>query len=122
MGWTKISKQELGAWGEQQAGNYLQRKGYIPLAKNYRLARGELDLVMSYQNYLKIIEVKTFSTALFGHPADMVNSHKLSQLRKLGCQLSIGKYVGWQIDVVAVYGNGQQVFDIIHYENVGIWE
>ncbi len=48
-----------GQRGEQAACSYLQRHGYNILARNVRLARGELDIIARKQQLLIFIEVKT---------------------------------------------------------------
>lgn len=47
-----------GRSGEQQAGRYLQRRGFAILDRNARLGRGELDIVARKQDLLVFIEVK----------------------------------------------------------------
>jgi len=48
-----------GQRGEQAACKYLQHHGYQILARNVRLARGELDIIARKQQILAFIEVKT---------------------------------------------------------------
>jgi len=48
-----------GRIGEEQAGRFLQRRGYRILDRNARLGRGELDIVAQCGELLVFVEVKT---------------------------------------------------------------
>lgn len=50
---------ETGKKGEDIALNYLQKKGYELLERNYRAGRAEIDLIMKDGQTLVAIEVKT---------------------------------------------------------------
>ncbi len=71
---------ELGKKGEQIACDFLIKKGYQILEKNYRYLKAEVDIITQKENILAVIEVKTRSTAYFGDPQDAVNPKKIKQL------------------------------------------
>jgi len=48
-----------GQQGEQQACDYLVRQGYSILARNVRIAPGEIDIIALGQQILAFIEVKS---------------------------------------------------------------
>ena len=50
---------KLGRWGEAVAAKHLQDKGYQIIARNWRTARGENDLVAKTGELLLFVEVKT---------------------------------------------------------------
>ncbi len=60
---SKTQKQEVGAWGEEQASLFLTRNGYDIVERNYRTKMGELDVIawqiFRNQRTLSFIEVKT---------------------------------------------------------------
>jgi putative endonuclease len=68
--------------GEQMAYDYLRKRGYQIVARNYRprRGRGELDLVGWDEDRLAIIEVKTRKNEDFGRPEQAVNREKRWQL------------------------------------------
>lgn len=126
------SKQILGRWGEEQARKFLEEKSYRYLDSNFKYKRGEIDLVMKKGNDLVFVEVKTKADDYYGDPADNVDRKKIQQvegvvdfiLENNGLKKNWGfdGEVKWQIDIVAVYGDGEKLFDIMHYENVTFWE
>jgi len=50
---------ELGFYGEEQVVAYLQRHGYLILARNVRWRGGEIDIVARKAQLIACVEVKT---------------------------------------------------------------
>ena len=71
---------ELGKEGEEMAVNYLQKKGYSILERNYRFQKAEVDIIAQLKDTLAIVEVKTRSTADFGNPQDFVKPKQIQRL------------------------------------------
>lgn len=71
---------ELGEKGEVLAVNFLQKKGYQILEKNYRYLKAEVDIIAQKEEVLVAVEVKTRSTDYFGDPQDFVNPKKIKLL------------------------------------------
>lgn len=68
---------DKGNWGEQMATNYLEKKGYTILERNFVYDKAELDIIAQHEEQLVIIEVKTRSTAEYGSPIDAISSRKI---------------------------------------------
>lgn len=77
------SRAELGAAGEQAAAELLMAKGHEVLDRNWRCARGELDLVTRDGPWLVATEVKTRRSLRSGHPLEAIDPAKLARLRRL---------------------------------------
>ena len=75
-----ISSKTLGTQGEQAAATYLQKRGYRILHRNYRIARGEIDLVADHQGTLVFVEVKARRSTRFGSPSQAVDCRKQERL------------------------------------------
>ncbi len=73
----------LGAAGEDRAAAWYEANGYRVLDRNWRCGDGEIDLVCVRDRILVICEVKTRTTAAFGHPAEAVTATKQRKLRLL---------------------------------------
>lgn len=52
-------KKQTGNQGETLAAQYLEKKGYLILDKNWRCKTGELDIVACKDKVLVFVEVKT---------------------------------------------------------------
>ena len=73
----------LGQYGEQLACRYLAANGFTILDRNWRCARGELDVVARDVDAIVVCEVKTRTTERFGAPFEAVTRRKLARLRRL---------------------------------------
>ncbi len=71
---------ELGRRGEERAADYLRRKGYRILERNYQTREGEIDIVAKQGGTLVFVEVKTARGLSFGHPQSWVNRRKRAHL------------------------------------------
>jgi putative endonuclease len=73
----------LGLAGEEAAAAWLEARGYTILARNARTRFGEIDLVVRDGGVVVFVEVKSRSSAEFGHPADAVAGRKQRRLTQL---------------------------------------
>jgi putative endonuclease len=71
-----ISSHELGKQGEQQAVDFLRKKGYSILDVNWRYQHKEIDIVAEYGNELHIVEVKTRTSAVWQAIDEIVGATK----------------------------------------------
>lgn len=69
-------KKLLGAFGEDAACRYLQRRGYRILDRNYVCRLGEIDIVARRGRYVAFVEVKLRKNADFGAAAEFVTAAK----------------------------------------------
>jgi len=77
------ARNHLGAWGEALVADWYLSQGFEVLARNWRGAAGELDLVVRRGSTVVFCEVKTRSTTAFGTPAEAVSKAKQARLRTL---------------------------------------
>lgn len=107
----------VGRWGEDVAAAVLAHNGYSLIERNWRptpvpgieTVRGEVDLVMlDTENCLVFIEVKTRSSADFGHPFEAIHRDKAKRLRFLAyswCnEQPVTDFSSMRVDAVAVTG------------------
>jgi putative endonuclease len=119
-----MGKQEnkvTGNKGETLAAEYLAKKGYKILQRNYRSKWGEVDIIAKTKDIVVFVEVKTKTTDRFGEPWEMVNHWKVEQVKRMGevwC-----REFGWEgrvrIDVVGVWLNEDEP-KLQHWESVEI--
>ncbi|WP_461637485.1 YraN family protein [Leucobacter sp. BZR 635] len=79
----RTHNQTLGARGEQLAAQHLLSHGFLLLARNWRCAYGELDLLMREDGTFVAVEVKTRSGTGFGSPLEAITARKAARLRRL---------------------------------------
>lgn len=103
-------RKKLGNWGESVAATHLEAKGYRILQRNWRCARGEIDLVAQAGDVLVFVEVKTRRGRKSGTPEEGVTPRKAQRLLDLG-QHYLYEHdlddVEWRIDLVAVELDGR---------------
>lgn len=75
-----MNRKETGYYGESIVREYLINKGYLLLDKNYVIRGGELDLIMSYDNEIIFIEVKTRRNDTFGTPLESITPQKQKRI------------------------------------------
>lgn len=75
-------RQRLGQGGEQYVAEYLEKKGYRIVDKNYRCKLGEIDIIARDGEELVFIEVKTRSGLSHGSPAAAVDLRKQRQISR----------------------------------------
>ncbi|MDT0304659.1 YraN family protein [Streptomonospora wellingtoniae] len=73
----------LGTRGEDVAAAYLARGGLRILARNWRCAEGEIDIVAGQGATIVVAEVKTRTGLRFGSPLEAVTESKRRRLRRL---------------------------------------
>ncbi|GAB3599507.1 YraN family protein [Microbacterium tumbae] len=78
------AKDDLGRAGEDRAVRHLESIGYEILDRNWRCALGEIDIVAAdATTRLCVVEVKTRSSARYGHPFEALDERKIRRLWRL---------------------------------------
>lgn len=88
----------LGQAGEDAALAHLLAQGFELVQRNYRHGRAEVDLVVRLgQELLVFVEVKTRSSAHYGHPEEFVTVRKQQLFRLAAEQLQ--EDLAWAGDI-----------------------
>ena len=133
----KTEKQILGRAGEDLAVNFLKKKNYQILARNWKCRFGELDIVaaktkgwiLKKTESIVFVEVKTIDSTdvLFESQAEQnVNFFKQKKLIKSAQSFlkasRIKPETPWQIDVIAIeYDSEKGLHKIRHWGNA-VWQ
>ncbi len=75
-----MDKKTLGSWGEDKAANYLRRRGYKILERNFSCRFGEIDIIASKGGYLAFVEVKLRKDAAFAQAREFVDIAKQKRI------------------------------------------
>lgn len=115
---TKGNK-ALGKLGEDMAADHLLQKSYQILDRNYRWARGEIDIVARKDNTLVFVEVKTARGIKFGAPETWVDERKQQQVGQVAERYLQERGIedlDCRFDVIAVQAQGKE-WKIRHIKN-----
>ncbi|WP_129668696.1 YraN family protein [Phytoactinopolyspora endophytica] len=110
-------KDGVGAYGEDVAVEHLEENGLVVIARNWRCAAGEIDIVALDGDIVVVCEVKTRSGFGYGSGLEAVTREKGARLRRLA--LAWRNANGFEgatvrVDVVAVH-RGQQGSPLIEH-------
>ena len=111
----------LGQRAESLAADYLEKRGYVITARNWRRPEGELDLVVAREGLCVFVEVRSRTGVERGHPLETVNASKRSRvLRSARLYLDEEKPQAavFRFDVVGVtFSLDDSPPEIIHIED-----
>jgi putative endonuclease len=102
-------RRRLGRWGESVAATYLEAQGYEIVCRNWRCARGEIDLVARAGDLLVFVEVKTRRGRALGTPEEGLTAAKGRKLFQVAENYLWQHELDdeeWRVDLVAVELDG----------------
>ena len=118
-------RQALGERAEAAVAEWLTNRGWTVLARRWRCAEGELDIVARDPGRILVaVEVKLRQTGRAGAPLESVDRHRLRRLRS-----ALGRYGaaempdvnGWRIDLVAVRAADAGEWRLTHHPGIDAW-
>ena len=77
---SNYRQHQQGKWGEQLAADFLMKKNFTVVARNYRYRRNEIDLIACLRNTLVFVEVKLRRNSAFGHPETFVSDAQAARI------------------------------------------
>lgn len=109
---------ELGIKGEQKAIDFLLKKGYSIVERNYRFEKAEVDILAQLEDTLVAVEVKTRSSSEFGNPQDFVKPKQIQRLVKaVDAYITTNNLeVDVRFDIIAILKSNKG-YKIEHLEN-----
>lgn len=99
-------RHEIGKVGEDIAVEYLRKKGYIIIERNFNCKQGEIDIIAKDNNEIVFVEVKTRTNETYGKPKEAVDKTKKKHIYKSAEYYIYQKHVEnrpVRIDVIEVY-------------------
>ncbi len=112
----------LGSYGERVAAQRLVEQGMVLVDRNWRCELGEMDLVLRDGDVLVFCEVKTRSSAAYGHPLEAVSAAKGARLRRLAARWLVEHDVhphDIRVDLVGVLLAERGAAEVEHVQGVG---
>ena len=112
---------ELGAWGEQLASDFLQQKGYTIIERDWKLGHKDLDIIARHKGVVVFVEVKTRRNRVFEEPEEAIDHRKLQHLRQAINYYVKSRRINLEIrlDVITVVGTPEgDPPEISHIEDI----
>ena len=110
-------KAKIGKKGEELAAEFLERKGFTVLTRNFRYRKAEIDLIIQKDNWLIFVEVKTRSSTAYGEPEAFVDQRKANLIFIAAEEYIFG--IDWhghvRFDVISVKLGSETVIE--HFED-----
>jgi len=79
---TPMSKTSIGRKGERLARAFLEKKGAVIVAHNFRCRFGEIDLILRKNKAFRFVEVKYRRSEEYGLPQESVVKRKQTRIRR----------------------------------------
>lgn len=114
--------QSIGAFGENAVVDFIRAQGASIVDRNWRVKEGEIDIVARLEDgTYAFVEVKTRTSAAFGHPLESINSEKAHRLQRLALAwLATHQSLGheYRIDCAAVIISASKKLSIEYRKDV----
>ena len=113
---------DLGKWGEDQAAEYLKRKGWYIRHRDWHDGHRDIDIVAIDEDssILLIVEVKTRASDVWGEPDEAVDLEKQNNIIHAAQAYQTAfrmHYCELRYDTVSVVGTPETGATITHKEN-----
>lgn len=115
----KNYKQRIGTQGEDLACDFLQKKGYAILERNFRFGKKEIDIIAQKDNTIIFVEVKAGYSKNFGEPQERVTKRKQKQIIDVALsyiQKNDLKETDFRFDVITIKKNKKET-SLEHFES-----
>lgn len=108
------SRKEIGRLGEQIAADFLEKKGFNLIERNFRKPWGEIDIIAEKRGVIRFVEVKTLARDVLPdvsrenngyRPEEQVHPWKLRKIARTAEMYMNARKDSreYQIDVVGVF-------------------
>jgi len=128
----RTKRQEIGQKGEDIASDFLKKKGFEIVERNYWQKWGEIDIVAKKGGAWRFVEVKTVTRSSARsvrrrpddyEPEDNIHPWKRRRLARVIETYILSRGVGddddWQVDTIAVYLDLEGNFlEVDHLEDI----
>lgn len=113
-----MDKKQRGRWGENSAVDFLVKKGYNIVGRNYISRNGEIDIIAEDGKRIVFIEVKVLQSYEEAELDRIIGPKKRDRVRRTALDFlaknGISEEREMRCDVVAVMSARRK---ILHYEN-----
>lgn len=107
-----------GRAAEDLAAAYLRLQGFSILARNLRIAGGEIDLIVARGDWLLFVEVRYRGGTAYGQPVETLRGRKARAMIRAARAYVAARREGrtcWRIDAVTLSPDGPTGMRIEHF-------
>jgi putative endonuclease len=120
-----MDRSRFGAYAEQLATDFLTKRGYAILDRNYRKPWGELDIISEKENIIVFVEVKANWQAREGFEPELrADWRKRQKIIRTARTYLLQKMLSereWQIDIISVTLNAlNSTAKVKHFRNIDL--
>ena len=116
------NRRATGAAGEDLAAHYLERQGWVILARNWRCRAGEIDLVARDPGGAVVVcEVKARRGRGYGTPLEAITFAKARRLRELAAAWAReqgGGVPGLRVDALGILWHRDGTASVQHIKGI----
>ncbi|MBD5252793.1 MAG: YraN family protein [Barnesiella sp.] len=107
---------DVGAWGEGIAREFLLAKGYAIGEENLKVGNYEIDFIARKDDRIVFVEVKTRSSRSYD-PLDAVDRKKIARLVRAADEYLRARQerLEPQFDIIAVVGSATGGYEVEHF-------
>ena len=77
-----MNNRKSGIEGENLAVEFLKKKGFVILERNFKTKVGEIDIIADDKGTLVFVEVKSRENTKFGQPIESITAKKVYSIRR----------------------------------------
>lgn len=114
-------RKKLGLWGEKRCENFLKKKGFRKLARNFSCKSGEIDLIMvDMEGAIVFVEVKTRADETFEPTESVITAAKKNRMNRAAYHFLATHNIKdrpFRFDVVTIVLGQSGPIQIKHYES-----
>lgn len=110
MSSVKKNTKNTGDKGEQLAVEFLQKAGYVIVARNYRSGKSEIDIIARVTDFIVFIEVKTRVEYQNNNPGDLLSQSQQNRITNAAHDYIVDNDLDFEarFDLIIVALNQQQ--------------
>jgi len=110
---------DFGKLAEELAVNFLIKKNYKILVRNFRYLKAEVDIIAEFENQIIVVEVKARKTDLFLEPHEAVTKKKIRLIVSATDQFmnQHNRKEEVRFDIISVLPDAEGKLVILHIEN-----
>jgi putative endonuclease len=111
-----LKSRTIGLYGEDKASEFLLKKGYKILKRNFRHGRREIDIIAKSEERLVFVEVKLRKDHTYGNPENFLTEDQKNRIKEAAEEFIVR--TNWmhdiRFDIIAIDNSSHE---ILHFQD-----